>query len=268
MTPFRTTKYMMIWLCLCPTTKSWNKEKKFLRVVFTLTILLLIACIIIAHLMYFSKFMSIDVSESLFALMNVIAISDTLYGLIVEFLLRDKIDDMFKEISIIYKASELTALAQFHSLILLWSFHWIFLDKHTDAYPFLVRANNISEWMWSLFFKCLKFIFYVSALVSILSVILSWLINGTFNADNLYRPLKIMWVTFIFHNYLQQPHVYLKNWQFTLESIDNFGLFRRNVFCTFDWTSSYDSTWCIYSYVHVNLHSSHDILRDVQPFDW
>lgn len=110
MIPFKTTKWTMTWLCMCPTTKSWNKRKKLIRAVLTLTIIALILCMLVAHLVYFLKFMSVNLGDSLFALMNVIAISDILYGMIVEFFLRHQIGAIFKKLSMIYKASKSTYL--------------------------------------------------------------------------------------------------------------------------------------------------------------
>lgn len=67
-------------------------------------------------------------------------------------------------------------------------------DKHSDTFRFLARANNMSEWMWSIFFKCLMLTLFGSPLISVISILIFWLIDGTFNTNHLYRPLKIMFV--------------------------------------------------------------------------
>lgn len=103
--------------------------------------------------------MLIDVGDSLLALMNVIAISDTLYGMIVEFFLRHQIGDTFKKLSMIYKASKLTYFEKEKTIKFIEK-NISNSDKHSDTFRFLAHANNMSEWMWTIFFKCLKLIFF------------------------------------------------------------------------------------------------------------
>lgn len=67
-------------------------------------------------------------------------------------------------------------------------------DENEVASRYLVRANNLSEWLWTIFFKYMKF--WVSCLVatSLVSVLYCYLTRGNFNANHYYRPAKFEYV--------------------------------------------------------------------------
>lgn len=106
MKPLVTSKKVLILLCMCPDDKSFSIWKKIIRVVFAVMVFVLNAWVVEAHFSFFLKFMSINLAESLYAIMYAIAFFAPVYGMIIIFLLRNQIGCIFKNLSVIYDASK------------------------------------------------------------------------------------------------------------------------------------------------------------------
>lgn len=69
------------------------------RILFAVTIFTLNVCFLIAHLTATFKFLSINLEDSLFALMGAIGISGIIYTMIVAFFLRHQLNAIFEKLS-------------------------------------------------------------------------------------------------------------------------------------------------------------------------
>lgn len=70
------------------------------------------------------------------------------------------------------------------------------LDEKHSSFRFLAQANLKSEWMWKYFFILLIVSAVVTVLMTIVSIILCWLINGDIEIDQLYHVFNVMLVRF------------------------------------------------------------------------
>lgn len=72
------------------------------------------------------------------------------------------------------------------------------LDKNADSFRFLAQANNVSEWMWKIYFWCMICIFFGTLTIYMSFVLYCWLTHGRIIIDHLYRPFKVMLVILLY----------------------------------------------------------------------
>lgn len=106
MEPLVTNKKVLILLCVCPPDKSASVGHKIACILFALVIFILNASVVEVHLSYFSTFFSINLADSLYALMYGIAFFAPVYGMISTLFVRNQFGGIFRELSVIYRASE------------------------------------------------------------------------------------------------------------------------------------------------------------------
>lgn len=101
-----TNKKVLVLLCMCPPDKTISVANKIVCTVFALIIFILNAMVVEVHLSFFLKFLSIDLAESLYALMYAIAFFAPVYGMISTLFVREQFGGIFKELSVIYRTSK------------------------------------------------------------------------------------------------------------------------------------------------------------------
>lgn len=104
--PLPTQRKVLTWLCIYYSDKNESKMQKIIKFSCYATFILSFISCITGSLMYYNKFASINLEESLFALYQIVAQSAILYMFLIAFLLKRQITGIFDELSTIYKASK------------------------------------------------------------------------------------------------------------------------------------------------------------------
>lgn len=107
MVPLKTTKRVLIWLSMCKPDAPFTVCEKFTHYSLLLIYINSMVWTFIACLLFFIRFVSIDLTESLYALINITSSTDIIYGFIIGYINREKISMLFKNLSKIYEARKL-----------------------------------------------------------------------------------------------------------------------------------------------------------------
>lgn len=104
MEPLATNRQCLIWLCICPADESTDRWRKVAHIICATSALTAIFSGFVSSVVCAWKFISIDVGRTMFAFTFLSGEIATLYmALIAMLLLRHKIDEIFKKLSMIYE---------------------------------------------------------------------------------------------------------------------------------------------------------------------
>lgn len=112
MKPFSTNQQSLTWLCLYPVDETTSNRQKAAHIVFSVTNFIMLLSGLASSVAYFVKFASIDLEKSLYALLQIVTFTATLYALVIAFLLRHKIPALRENLSKIY--DECKIFLEFH----------------------------------------------------------------------------------------------------------------------------------------------------------
>lgn len=104
MVPLKTTKRVLIWLSMSTPDTPLTASEKFTHFLLILVYIFSMVGTFGACATYFVRFVSVNLTESLFALINITASTDIGYCYIMAYINRDKIGMLFKSLSNIYEA--------------------------------------------------------------------------------------------------------------------------------------------------------------------
>lgn len=107
MKPLRTNCQSLIWLCMCPQDhlNSPSQWRELIYAIYTAICLGTLITCFSGDLTFCIKFVTIDLGRSMFSFMFLVAEFTAIYmGFIAMFLLRHKIDTIFKTLATIYNA--------------------------------------------------------------------------------------------------------------------------------------------------------------------
>lgn len=104
MKPLETTKRVLTWLCVCPADESTSIKQKKMYAIFTFMVCFSCISGFLGSVAFFIKFMKSDLENSLIALIVLAACAAIIIGIIVAFLFRHKINEIFEDLSTIYSA--------------------------------------------------------------------------------------------------------------------------------------------------------------------
>lgn len=103
MKPLETTHRCLIWLCMCPPNETSSRCQKISYTVFGTIVLVAIISAFVSNVVFCMQFISIDLERSMFAVMFVAAQFGIIYMALVAIILkREKINTIFKDLTIIY----------------------------------------------------------------------------------------------------------------------------------------------------------------------
>lgn len=103
MVPLKTTKRVLIWLGMCKSDVPLTTFEKATHYTLILIVIVSNVWTFAACAAFFLRFISIDLTESLYALINIVANLDIIYGSIIAYINRDKISSIFMNLSRIYE---------------------------------------------------------------------------------------------------------------------------------------------------------------------
>lgn len=69
------------------------------------------------------------------------------------------------------------------------------------SYRYLMNANIISEWMWTIYVKLMLLIVFSSATFAVLSVVICLLMYDSIETEYLYHPFYVLLVSSNFLNF-------------------------------------------------------------------
>lgn len=102
MKPLVTNQQVLTWLCICPIEKSVTKFEKCAQIGITSLFVLTLFCGLTASVVYFVKFVSIDLEKSLYTVLQIGGTLLVLYTFTVLCLSRNKINAVFEHLTQIY----------------------------------------------------------------------------------------------------------------------------------------------------------------------
>lgn len=100
-----TTRRVLTWLYMIPTSKSESFKKKLSISLVALIVFLANASDFMSHFAFFWKFLLIDTEKCLLAFMGVSGTVGLLYASVSAFLMRYKMNVVFEKLSAIYNSS-------------------------------------------------------------------------------------------------------------------------------------------------------------------
>lgn len=105
MEPLKTSNLVLTWMCMCMPNKKPNAAQRFLYVAFASIVHIANASALISCAAFFFKYVTIDLKQSLYALMNIAANFGVIYACVyVECFDRTNLNKIFKKLSKIYVA--------------------------------------------------------------------------------------------------------------------------------------------------------------------
>lgn len=104
-----TNKKVFTWLCAYPTNGNASKQKIIQYVAFTMTMLIGLICAFSSCVLYFTRYLSTDLTESLYAVYQMNVFFSAIYVIIYSIISRRKIYAMVNNLSSIYDESKFQA---------------------------------------------------------------------------------------------------------------------------------------------------------------
>lgn len=104
MKPLYTNKQALIWLCAFSSDETPNGKSTFAHISFTMFVMGTYVCFLGASIAYFIKYATIDLNETLYVLIQILAALPMMKALVIMIFLRDKFTALFESLTAIYDA--------------------------------------------------------------------------------------------------------------------------------------------------------------------
>lgn len=160
MRPLELNRRILIWMCVYPCDENTTRWKRLAYILFSILIFVLNAIGLIFSTAYFIKYVSIDLEQSLFALLQAVGEANMVYILIITFILRHKITAMLKSLSKIYDMCKEDAHFFFFwtkitsqkltSILKSFFVNWIIFSLRCRCNSWNVIIFNWSQWIQQL----------------------------------------------------------------------------------------------------------------------
>lgn len=106
MEPMATARKVLTWLCIVPADEETTKFKKLIYIACTSALMVSTICGFLTSSAFIIKFMSTNLEDCLYALIQICATVGDTYMMLVAFILRHKIAALFDRLAAIYRASK------------------------------------------------------------------------------------------------------------------------------------------------------------------
>lgn len=232
MVPLAAHKRVWTWCCVYPADEHTSSWKKLVFIIFATAVFVCALSVVPASIAFGIKYASTDPGSSLHALFHIAGHSAMSYAIIIGFVLRHKITDIFEQLDRIYSKCGYSFEFGFVFGSICFecfcdSFDCI-TDKNEDSFRFLVEANKTSDWLWKIYFRCTFMSLINTYIMTIFAILLCWLEFGRFEAEYLYHPYKVVWVKELFFTkicFKQAASKQMSNWFFS-EILDCLGMLK------------------------------------------
>lgn len=197
MGPMSVNRHVLLWLYMLPPLENASRWTKMASICLSSSVCITLAGCVISSITFISRFVTIDLKDTLYAMFPTIACSGLVYVHIVAILSRQNISDLFQKLSQIYQTSESLHFKKNWAIsktaILNFKIPFAHLATDEKSYRFLALASNKSNKYWQYYFKYVLSGFAMSSVtMSTASVWFCWLLNGQFDVKYLYHPHKLM----------------------------------------------------------------------------
>lgn len=102
MDPLKIERQILTWFCICPPADNVGPAKRVTYAIFSVTVVVVIASLVIASAVYFQKYMAIDFEVAFDGLHPVFGWTPLVFIFIIMHLLKDRIVEVFDALSNIY----------------------------------------------------------------------------------------------------------------------------------------------------------------------
>lgn len=107
MQPLTTCRRVLTWLGVCPISGNVSKFERFDPIVVSFLIISSVSVALVASMVFFVKFLSVDLEKSLQTLLQIAGALSILYSFIVLYISRNKISAVFDHLKQIFDASKI-----------------------------------------------------------------------------------------------------------------------------------------------------------------
>lgn len=107
MNPLKTERQILTWFCICPPADNVGPLQKFTYAIFSVTVVVAIASLVVASAVYFRKYMAIDFEEAFDGLHPVFGWTPLVFIFFIMHLLKHRIVEVFDALSSIYSERKL-----------------------------------------------------------------------------------------------------------------------------------------------------------------
>lgn len=204
MEPLPTYCRILIWLFVCSPQENITKWKRIAYLIFTIVNIASISSVAITSTLLLIRSKSIDLTDTLYVLFQIVPTLSMVYVILAAFLSRNNFNAIFVDLLGIYQTSKYS-----HRLTLspdkwensVWfhfnQFNLIFflnVDTAKDSFQFLKQVNIRCESFWLICFKIMLFTIVVPIVLCTVSILIGFYITGDFTTKYLYRCFKLTWV--------------------------------------------------------------------------
>lgn len=191
MRPLETNRCVLTWFSIYPPATNTSQWKRWVYISFTAFDLIILLLAVVSASAFVRKFVSIKLEASLMALMDLVGCITMSYVIIVTCYQRQEFLIIFDSLTKIYDERKIYRFLHLYT----WNFivFFYFAEKNRKSFKYLERVNNMSETMWSIFFKFEIFAAIgLNIVLGIFSVWLSWHMNGHFDSENTYHMFNLL----------------------------------------------------------------------------
>lgn len=162
MIPLATNRQVMTWLCMHPADASDSKRKRMYYILFTTAVCASGLSALVSSVVFITQFISVDFAACLYAVYQVAAESAIFNAIIVAFIKRHQIVDLFTKLTEIYVTGEPIHENKFdrYLFLYLWWIYWISMDwiqriefngLNFNGFNFIVLNFNLLNYaLWKL----------------------------------------------------------------------------------------------------------------------
>lgn len=185
-----TYEWVLTLMCMYPPHESSSMRKKAFYMLLTLAMFSVNLLIVTALLVYVWKYATTDLTGSLFTLIGIALVGQTLYSMPIAYCLRYRAQKIFVQLATIYDTSMLISLSKFSLNFILLTF----LDKNADCIEYLDKMNSLSDRILPFVCKVFGTTSLSNLSLSTVSAIYCWSKYGRIKSDHVFHSFKEMCV--------------------------------------------------------------------------
>lgn len=198
MRALETNRQVLIWQCVLPADPETSEKKHRAQQIFGLSVLIINwSGFAVDFMVLVNSFSDHDLETFLFGIFQTVAVVNALYMIIIAFIQRDRLANLFTQLTNIYTKRNISDIISKKNLTTCLSVNIYFVfnskldEKKKDLFQILQRANDISELIWKIFFFLILGSFGVGHIVlGILSVWVCHLMFKEFNSKYVLHSFK------------------------------------------------------------------------------
>lgn len=205
----RRSQQVLTWLCVCPVNETEDFKAKY--ILFTFGVLATLIFALASSIVFCLKFASSKLEQAFHALFVIAALTAVVIANIIMFVMRSKMIGIFGKLSEIYETSKTLFCLVWKDQIwknenyskrpnfslikyfcTLYSYKILNLDKNEETYQFLLKVDNLCNWLWEMYFYMMGCYFISSMMMCAISVVVCNYLTGSFDANHVLHPFRLV----------------------------------------------------------------------------